>query len=280
MDAIKSGVTVAHNAFDDNGWNDAAEGIMTTDTVAKGFSKSLDINGKTITVTGIAKGSGMIRPDMATMLAYIATDAKIDASLLNWCLQQTVDHSFNAITVDGDTSTNDACMLMATGQSGVEIKSGTNEFEVLSDAVLGICVELAKAMVKDGEGATKLITVVVDQCTSQQECLDVAYTVAHSPLVKTAFFASDPNWGRILAAVGRAGISNLNLNTIKIYLDDVCIVENGGRSSSYTEEQGQAVMDKPEITITIKLARGEFSETVWTCDFSYDYVKINAEYRT
>jgi glutamate N-acetyltransferase / amino-acid N-acetyltransferase len=253
---------------------------MTTDTVAKGFSKSLDINGKTITVTGIAKGSGMIRPDMATMLAYIATDAKIPQIDLQDCLMSAADHSFNRITVDGDTSTNDACMLMATGQSGVEIKSGTNEFEVLSDAVQGICVELAKAMVKDGEGATKLITVVVDQCSSQQECLDVAYTVAHSPLVKTAFFASDPNWGRILAAVGRAGISNLNLNTIKIYLDDVCIVENGGRSSSYTEEQGQAVMDKPEITITIKLARGEFSETVWTCDFSYDYVKINAEYRT
>ena len=278
--ALEAGVSSACKLFDDNGWNDAAEGIMTTDTVAKGFSKSLEINGKNITVTGIAKGSGMIRPDMATMLAYIATDAGLSQQDLQACLKNAVDHSFNRITVDGDTSTNDACMLMATGQSGVEVRSGSSEYELLAKAVQDICVELAKAMVKDGEGATKLINIVVEQGGNQQECLDVAYTVAHSPLVKTAFFASDPNWGRILAAVGRAGISNLDLKAIEIYLDDVCIVEHGGRSPSYTEERGQAVMDKSEITITIKLARGEVSETVWTCDFSYDYVKINAEYRT
>ncbi|MEJ2141724.1 MAG: bifunctional glutamate N-acetyltransferase/amino-acid acetyltransferase ArgJ [Gammaproteobacteria bacterium] len=280
LDRLLTGVTAACKVFDDNGWNDAAQGIMTTDTVAKGYSTSLDIAGKKVEVTGIAKGSGMIRPDMATMLAYIATDAEVSQTDLQGCLKNAVARSFNRITVDGDTSTNDACILMATGQSGVEIKTGSNEYELLVNAIQDICIDLARAMVKDGEGATKLINIVVEQGKSQQECLDVAYTVAHSPLVKTAFFACDPNWGRILAAVGRSGIEDLDLNNIEIYLDDVCIVENGGRSPSYTESQGQAVMDKPEITITIKLSRGDFTETVWTCDFSYDYVKINAEYRT
>jgi glutamate N-acetyltransferase/amino-acid N-acetyltransferase len=217
---------------------------------------------------------------MATMLAYVATDAKVDEQALQDCLTHAVNHSFNRITVDGDTSTNDACMLMATGASEVRVEAASDAYQQLSDAVQAVCVELARAMVKDGEGATKLINIQVEQGANQQECLDVAYTVAHSPLVKTAFFASDPNWGRILAAVGRAGLANLDLEAIQIYLDDVCIVENGGRSSTYTEEKGQAVMDKPEITITIRLNRGEVSETVWTCDFSYDYVKINAEYRT
>lgn len=280
IEKLLAGIESSTDKFVDAGWNDAAQGIMTTDTVAKGFSKSLDIDGKTITITGIAKGSGMIRPDMATMLAYIATDAKVLQADLQACLKNASDNSFNRITVDGDTSTNDACILMASGQSGIEVKPGSKEFALFSTAIQDICVELAKAIVKDGEGATKLINIIVEQCASQQECLDVAYTVAHSPLVKTAFFASDPNWGRILAAVGRAGINDLELNAIKIYLDDVCIVENGGRSPSYTEAQGQEVMDKSEITITIQLSRGEFTETVWTCDFSYDYVKINAEYRT
>lgn len=280
MEKLTVGIEKACQAFDDNGWADAAVGIMTTDTVAKGFSKSLELGGKTVTVTGIAKGSGMIRPDMATMLAYIATDADLSLELLQQCLTDAANLSFNRITVDGDTSTNDACILMATGQSGISIKAGSDEYEAFAAAVNEICIELAKAMVRDGEGATKLINVEVIKGASQQECLDVAYTVAHSPLVKTAFFACDPNWGRILAAVGRAGVKDLDLEAIKIYLDDVCIVENGGRASSYTEEQGQAVMNKSEITILIDLARGEVSETVWTCDFSYDYVKINAEYRT
>jgi len=280
MNIIKTGIVSACNKFSEQGWPDAAEGILTTDTVAKGISNTFKVKGKPITVTGIAKGSGMIRPDMATMLAYIATDAEVSTEALQACLKNAANHSFNRITVDGDTSTNDACMLMATGKSGVAIKAGSAEYQNLSEAIQDVCVELARAMVKDGEGATKLINIQVEQGATQQECLDVAYTVAHSPLVKTAFFASDPNWGRILAAVGRAGVSNLNLNAIEVYLDDVCIVEGGGRSPSYTEEQGQAVMDKSEITITIKLARGTASETVWTCDFSYDYVRINAEYRT
>lgn len=280
MNIIKTGIVSACKKFSEQGWQDAAEGILTTDTVAKGLSTTFEVESKPITITGIAKGSGMIRPDMATMLAYIATDAEVSTEALQACLKNAANHSFNRITVDGDTSTNDACMLMATGKSGVAIKAGSAECQNLSEAIQDVCVELARAMVKDGEGATKLINIQVEQGATQQECLDVAYTVAHSPLVKTAFFASDPNWGRILAAVGRAGVSNLNLNAIEIYLDDVCIVENGGRSPSYTEEQGQAVMDKSEITITIKLARGTESETVWTCDFSYDYVRINAEYRT
>lgn len=280
MDALSSGIASSSESLVENGWDDAAEGIMTTDTVAKGYSKVLEVDGKQVTVTGIAKGSGMIRPDMATMLAYIATDAKVASEDLHQCLTNAANHSFNRITVDGDTSTNDACILMASGKSGIEINTGTEAYNQLTNAVEEICINLAKAMVKDGEGATKLINIQVEDGGSQQECLDVAYTVAHSPLVKTAFFASDPNWGRILAAVGRSGLDSLNLNLIQIYLDDVCIVEQGGRSASYTEEQGQAVMDKSEITITIKLGRGEYSETVWTCDFSYDYVKINAEYRT
>jgi glutamate N-acetyltransferase/amino-acid N-acetyltransferase len=280
MDKVKAGIISACEAFSEQAWQDAAEGILTTDTVAKGVSKVIELEGKPVTVTGIAKGSGMIRPDMATMLAYVATDAKVDEQALQDCLTHAVNHSFNRITVDGDTSTNDACMLMATGASEVRVEAASDAYQQLSDAVQAVCVELARAMVKDGEGATKLINIQVEQGANQQECLDVAYTVAHSPLVKTAFFASDPNWGRILAAVGRAGLANMDLEAIQIYLDDVCIVENGGRSSTYTEEKGQAVMDKPEITITIRLNRGEVSETVWTCDFSYDYVKINAEYRT
>jgi glutamate N-acetyltransferase/amino-acid N-acetyltransferase len=261
-------------------WPQAAAAIMTTDTVAKGASVKFELAGESVTLTGIAKGSGMIRPDMATMLAFIATDADIEQALLQECLQQAVEASFNRITVDGDTSTNDACMLLATGRSGVQVSRGSKEQPLFVQALGDICLQLAQSIIRDGEGVTKFISVQVEQGADQQECLDVAYTVAHSPLVKTAFFASDPNWGRILAAVGRAGIKDMLIDDISIYLDGVCIVEHGGRASSYTEEQGQAVMAQEEISIRICLGRGHSSETVWTTDLSYDYVKINAEYRT
>ena len=280
VEKIVQGVSDAVTQFDANSWDDASRGILTTDTVPKCVSRKIDVNGKIVTLTGMAKGSGMIRPDMATMLAYIATDADIDKALLETCLQRSVNVSFNRITVDGDTSTNDACILIATGQSHVSITQQDAAFEIFATALDELCIELAKAMVRDGEGATKLIHIEILQGASEQECLDVAYTIAHSPLVKTAFFACDPNWGRVLAAVGRAGLNELILDKIKIYLDDVCIVNNGSRSADYTEEQGQAVMDRNEITIRVELARGNAQANIWTCDFSYDYVKINAEYRT
>lgn len=281
VEKISAGIPDAFANLSENGWVDAAHGILTTDTVPKGVSRQVEIDGQKITITGISKGSGMIRPDMATMLAYVATDAQVDAESLQACLNQAVNNSFNRITVDGDTSTNDACLLMATGKSGVVIsQSNTSAYETFSHVVGEVCEELALAIVRDGEGATKLITVLVEEGGSEEECLQVAYTVAHSPLVKTAFFASDPNWGRILAAVGRAGVADLELQNIKIFIDDVCIVSNGGRDSDYREELGQAVMDGDEITVRIILGRGDFSAHVWTCDLSYDYVRINAEYRT
>lgn len=262
-------------------WEQASEAIMTTDTVAKIVSLKKEIKGKQVTVTGIAKGSGMIRPDMATMLAYIATDAEIPGPILQTCLQASVEESFNRITVDGDTSTNDACVLMATGEGELSIHADNDQvYSQFQQLIQQVCEELAKAIVKDGEGATKLINIMVNGGKTEKECLDVAYTIAHSPLVKTAFFASDPNWGRILAAVGRAGLDRLEIEAISIYLDDVCIVEQGGRSPGYTEEQGQKVMNQSEITIKVILGRGHASDRIWTCDFSYDYVRINAEYRT
>ncbi len=253
---------------------------MTTDTLPKGISVQTQIDGKTVTVSGISKGAGMIRPDMATMLAFIATDAAVAPEVLDVCLNIAMDLSFNRISVDGDTSTNDACVLAATGQAGNAMIRDTDAAEALQVALNQVCQHLAQAIVRDGEGATKFISIVVNGGANQQECLDVAYTIAHSPLVKTAFFASDPNWGRILAAVGRGGLEKLDLNAIEIFLDDVCIVRDGGCAADYTEEQGQRVMNQSDITIRIELARGKVSETVWTCDFSYDYVKINAEYRT
>lgn len=281
VEKISAGIPNAFADLSENGWEDAAHGILTTDTVPKGSSRQIEIDGQKITITGISKGSGMIRPDMATMLAYIATDAQVDADSLQACLNQAVNNSFNRITVDGDTSTNDACLLMATGKSGVVIsESNASAYEAFSHAIGEVCEELALAVVRDGEGATKLITVLVEEGASEAECLQVAYTVAHSPLVKTAFFASDPNWGRILAAVGRASVNDLDLQNIRIFIDDVCIVSNGGRDSSYAEELGQAVMNKDEITVRIILGRGDISAHVWTCDLSYDYVRINAEYRT
>ncbi|MDH5786145.1 MAG: bifunctional glutamate N-acetyltransferase/amino-acid acetyltransferase ArgJ [Chromatiales bacterium] len=268
------------SALTHNGWEEAAHGIMTTDTVAKGVSRQLQIEGKTITITGIAKGSGMIRPDMATMLAYVATDAKIAQPMLQQCLNRAVNLSFNRITVDGDTSTNDACVLIASGQSGVEISEGSESYSPFIAAMTEVCQQLAQLIVRDGEGATKFISIEVNSGRDEAECEQVAYTIAHSPLVKTALFASDPNWGRILAAVGRAGVDGLDLNSLRIYLGDVCIVRDGGRASDYTEERGQTVMARDEITIHVELARGDASATLWTCDFSYDYVRINAEYRT
>lgn len=281
VEKFQQAIPDALKKLTEQGWEDAANGIMTTDTVPKGLSKQIELDGKTVTITGIAKGSGMIRPDMATMLAYLATDAELPQGLLQQCLNDAVNHSFNRITVDGDTSTNDACVLMATGKSGVRIdNAGSEAYQQFAVLVREVCEELAKAMVRDGEGATKLITIDVRQGRNEAECLQLAYTLAHSPLVKTAFFACDPNWGRILAAVGRAGVSELDINALQIYLDDLRIVSEGGRDADYTEQQGQQVMDQNEITIRVDLNRGNAESKVWTCDFSYDYVKINAEYRT
>jgi glutamate N-acetyltransferase/amino-acid N-acetyltransferase len=281
VDRIRSGLPEALESLAENGWESAARGIMTTDTRPKGASRRIEIDGYMITVTGIAKGSGMIRPDMATMLAFIATDARVDADSLQSCLSTAVEKSFNRITVDGDTSTNDACVLVATGKTALPvIGKGDEPFSIFSAAVTEVCVELAQAIVRDGEGATRFVTVAVEGGRDPAECLDVAYTIAHSPLVKTALFAGDPNWGRILAAVGRAGIENLHLQDIEIYLDDVCIVRNGGRAGDYTEAAGQRVTGRPEFVIRVVLGRGRYSERVWTCDLSYEYVRINAEYRT
>jgi len=273
---------MAMNGLTEYGWTTAAKAIMTTDTVPKLVSRQFQLEGHPITVTGMAKGSGMIRPDMATMLAYVATDAAIDLKLLQGCLKQAVEPSFNAITVDGDTSTNDACVLMATGMSGAtpitDAKSAA--YQKFCATVTDVCMELARAIVRDGEGATKLVEILVEGTIDQPEARDVAYTIAHSPLVKTALFASDPNWGRILAAVGRAGIDDLDIEQVQIWLGDVCIVRNGGRAEDYTEEAGQAVMDQPELTVRVVLGRGDAETRVLTCDLSYDYVRINAEYRT
>ncbi|MEC9385370.1 MULTISPECIES: bifunctional glutamate N-acetyltransferase/amino-acid acetyltransferase ArgJ [unclassified Marinobacter] len=262
-------------------WAEAASGIMTTDTRPKGASRQLDLDGHRVTISGISKGAGMIRPNMATMLGFIATDARLAPEVLQTLASELGEKSFNRITIDGDTSTNDACMLMASGQyGGPEITADSPLLPVLRAALQEVYLELAHAIVRDGEGATKFVTIDVSGAANQQEALDVAYTVAHSPLVKTALFASDPNWGRILAAVGRAGVENLDLNALEIYLGDVCLVRNGGRADDYSEARGQAVMDQEEITIAIDLKRGTVRETVWTCDFSHDYVTINAEYRT
>jgi len=263
-------------------WDKAAKAIMTTDTFAKGATRIIEIAGKTITLSGISKGAGMIQPNMATMLAFIGTDAKIEPQLLQACLTEAVEKSFNRITVDGDTSTNDACILMASGLSKAPeiMKNDSAGYRSFIEALNSVCQSLAEAIIRDGEGATKLIRIIVEQARDKIEAVQIAKTVAHSPLVKTAFFASDPNWGRILAAVGRAGVENMELEIIDIFLGDVCIVRNGGRAENYKEEAGQQVMNQEEITVTITLGRGEAREQVLTCDFSYNYVRINAEYRT
>ncbi|MBI3772976.1 MAG: bifunctional glutamate N-acetyltransferase/amino-acid acetyltransferase ArgJ [Gammaproteobacteria bacterium] len=281
VDKILAALPTAKASFNEALWAEAARGIMTTDTVPKAASKQIRINGVTVTISGISKGAGMIRPDMATMLAYIATDVAMPMALLQQALSEAMNRSFNCITVDGDTSTNDSCVLVATGKSGVRFESLTAPgFAQFQQALNEVCETLAQAIVRDGEGATKFITIDVEGGSSFAECRQVADAVAHSPLVKTAFFASDPNWGRILAAVGRAGVADLDINKIVIHLGDVCIVRNGGRDPEYTEQAGQKVMANEEITIRINLNRGQHRGHVWTCDFSYDYVKINAEYRT
>ncbi len=265
-----------------NGWDDAGAGIMTTDTRPKGFSQQFEYQGKTITVNGISKGAGMIKPNMATMLGYIATDAKIAQPLLQALAREAADKSFNRITIDGDTSTNDSCILIATGQVDVpEVTEATGElYEKLHNVILAAHIHLAKSIVSDGEGATKFVTVAVSGGANRDECLDVAYAVAHSPLIKTALFASDPNWGRIVAAIGYAGVPDLDATKVRVHLNDTLIVEHGGRAKSYTEAQGQAVMSQAEIAININLGRGEVAETVWTTDLSYEYVRINADYRS
>ncbi len=282
VEKIEAALPAAVADLGENHWAEAATGIMTTDTLPKGASRQFQHDGVTVTVTGISKGAGMIRPNMATMLGYIATDAKVAQPVLQDLLRDAANKSFNRITIDGDTSTNDCCMLVATGKAALgEITAASGElFEKLKQAVFEVSMEVAQSIVRDGEGATKFVTVVVNGGKNHQECLDVGYAVAHSPLIKTALFASDPNWGRILAAVGRAGVPELDVSLIDVFLGEVCIASRGGRSASYTEEQGAAVMAEEEIQIRIELGRGNCSETIWTTDLSHEYVRINAEYRT
>lgn len=263
-------------------WQQAAEAIMTTDTVPKAAARRVEIDGHSITLTGIAKGSGMICPNMATMLGYVFTDAKIAPELLQNMTRTAADMSFNAVTVDGDTSTNDSFIVVATGQSSLpEIHDANSAAaQALQVALNSLSLELAQAMVRDGEGATKFITINVKQAQSRDEARAVAYAVAHSPLVKTAFYASDPNLGRILAAIGYARVADLDTDRVRVYLDEVLVAENGGRAASYREEDGQRVMRQSDISITIELQRGEISASVYTCDFSKEYVAINADYRS
>jgi glutamate N-acetyltransferase / amino-acid N-acetyltransferase len=282
-DRIIAGLPQALADASPDHWLQAAEGIMTTDTLPKAASRQVQIDGRTVTVTGIAKGAGMIRPNMATMLGFIATDAVIAAPLLlDALLREAADASFNRITIDGDTSTNDSFMLIATQRAGHAAidRLDSDAGRVLRDAVIAVAVQLAQAIVRDGEGATKFITITVQGGRDADECRRVAYAIAHSPLVKTAFFASDPNLGRILAAVGYAGIADLDQSLIDLFLDDVHVAVDGGRHPAYREEQGQAVMKQSEITVRVNLHRGDAEATVWTCDLSHDYVRINADYRS
>lgn len=268
----------ALDALAEDHWVQAAAGIMTTDTVAKSVSRQVELEGGVVTITGISKGSGMIHPNMATMLAYVATDAAVEKTVLQSLLSEVVDETFNCITVDGDTSTNDALILAATGQSGVRGDGeNLNKFRA---AMQEVCLYLAQAIVRDGEGATKFITIDVEGAANRDEARAVGQTVALSPLVKTAMFASDPNWGRILAAIGRSPVAGLDVSRVTVWLGDTVLVEHGQPTASYTEAQGQRVMQQDEITVRIALKRGDAAASVWTCDFSYDYIKINAEYRS
>jgi glutamate N-acetyltransferase/amino-acid N-acetyltransferase len=282
VDRIASGLPRCVAGLGESNWADAASAIMTTDTVAKAYSRRVDIGEHSITVTGIAKGSGMIRPNMATMLGFIATDAAVEQKLLQQATTYAADRTFNCVTVDGDTSTNDALIVAATGQSGApEIsKSDSIEFKLFLNAITEVASVLAQALVRDGEGATKFITIQIEGGMNETECRKVGYAIAHSPLVKTAFFASDPNLGRILAAIGYAGIDDLDVSKVDLYLDDVLVAKSGGRAPSYREEDGQSVMKRGEITVRVVLNRGASSGTIWTCDLSHDYVSINADYRS
>lgn len=281
VDKVIAGLPAAIENLKEDNWLNAAEAIMTTDIVAKGASRQIQLDGKTVTITGISKGSGMIHPNMATMLGYIATDAAVSQSALESIIQYAVNKSFNCITVDGDTSTNDSLILMATNQAGnVEISENSHNFAAIRDVLTEVAIELAQAIVRDGEGATKFMTVKVEGGKNEAECRKVAYAIAHSPLIKTAFFASDPNLGRILAAIGYAGIDDLDVDNLQLYLGDVLVAEKGGRAASYLEEQGAAIMKESDILVRVVLNRGNENITIWTCDFSYDYVKINADYRS
>ena len=275
-------IAVAQTRLDNDGWAPAARAIMTTDTVPKCVSRRFEVHGHGVTVTGMVKGSGMIRPDMATMLAFITTDAAVAQPLLDDCLARAVEQSFNRISVDGDTSTNDSCVLVATGASGAPLvdTASSDAAGALSQALNEVGTWLAQAMVRDAEGASKFITIVVEEGRDEQECLELAYAIAHSPLVMTAMYASDANWGRILAVVGRAGLEGLDIGAVRIHIGDVCIVADGERASDYTEDRGQRVMSADEISISIGLGRGRASATIWTSDLSHEYVTINAEYRT
>ena len=281
VDRIVAGLPACFADFSADNWVSAAEGIMTTDTRPKVASVKVDHEGESFVITGMSKGSGMIKPNMATMLGYIATDLKVPSALLQETFSEAVEHSFNCVSVDGDTSTNDSCILVASGKSSLQLSSSLDPlFEKFKSALQDICLDLAQALIKDGEGVTKFVEILVEGGASKEDCKTVAYTVAHSPLVKTALFASDPNWGRILAAVGRAEIETLDVNKVNIWLGDVALIENGGKAASYQESAGAAVMEQEEILIRIDLGVGDSVAKVWTTDFSYDYVKINAEYRS
>ncbi|MBI4742130.1 MAG: bifunctional glutamate N-acetyltransferase/amino-acid acetyltransferase ArgJ [Betaproteobacteria bacterium] len=285
VDRLIAGLPRCVEALHADNWHAAAHAIMTTDTVAKAASRRVDIDGKTVTITGISKGAGMIRPNMATMLGFMATDAGIATPLLERLVREAADESFNCITVDGDTSTNDSFVLIATSRSGVEFSdAATPGYAALRGAIIAVAVELAQAIIRDGEGATKFISVVVEGGKTAGECKQAGYAIGHSPLVKTAFFASDPNLGRILAAIGYAGISDLDVNDVRVWLatagEEILVAENGGRAATYREEDGSRVMQQSEIVVRVDLGRGTARGTVYTCDFSYDYVKINADYRS
>jgi len=281
IDKIKNGLPDTIKNLDPTHWIDAAEAIMTTDIAPKAASRKIKIQDKEVVISGVSKGSGMIHPNMATMLSFIATDASINQILLDKLLKEVTEESFNCITVDGDTSTNDSFILIATGKAEhIEINQEDKSYKVLKGAIREVAIELAQAIVRDGEGATKFITIQVESGRDDTECRKVGFEIAHSPLIKTAFFASDPNLGRILAAIGYAGIDSLDITKIQLFLGNVLVAENGGRASSYSEAQGQEVMKHPEISMRVLLNRGYAKATIWTCDFSYDYVKINADYRT
>jgi glutamate N-acetyltransferase/amino-acid N-acetyltransferase len=281
VDRLKAGLPAARADLKADNWHAAAHAIMTTDTIAKAASRRVTVGGKTITVSGISKGAGMIKPNMATMLGFLATDAGIAQPLLDKLVKEAADASFNCITVDGDTSTNDSYVMIATGQSGAAFAAESDAgWAEIKAAIIAVSVELAQAIVRDGEGATKFITVAVQGGKSVEECRQVGYAIGHSPLVKTAFFASDPNLGRILAAVGYAGIADLDVDGVKVWLDEVLVAENGGRAAAYREEDGARVMAQAEIAVRVDLGRGTAQAKVYTCDFSYDYVKINADYRS
>ena len=282
IERLTQGLQPALSTLNESAWADAATGIMTTDTTPKGAFEQFELDGVTYTMTGISKGAGMIRPNMATMLGFVATDAPISRELTQLMLKTAVEQSFNRITIDGDTSTNDSCIFAATGLAGgTEIQSVDDaRYDVVLEVLIRVMKRLAQLIVRDGEGATKFMTVAVEGGNNTQECCDIAYSIAHSPLVKTAFFASDPNWGRILAAIGYAGVKDLDVEKIQVWLDDVQICKDGGAAADYTEEAGAKVMAQTEITIRVDLGRGQAKDTVYTCDLSYDYVKINADYRS